>query len=134
MLASKSSQSLRSDPNTVPASAWQPPPLRDRPEDNPDPDIAMANASKPPKDRDDLNLNEQLERKSGANLEEWGRFAGHGIQFAIILGLFAFGGMKLDDWLGTEPWLLLLMLFLGFTGATVSLVKQLPVSEQNRKP
>jgi F0F1-type ATP synthase assembly protein I len=97
----------------------------------------MANSSRPPKDpldpqasRDPKDLKEQLEAKSGVKLEEWGRFAGHGIQFAIIIGLFAFGGVKLDDWLGTEPWLLLTMLFLGFIGATVSLVKQLPVQHK----
>lgn len=92
----------------------------------------MAKPSKPPKDpRASLDPKELLERKSGAKLEEWSRHAGHGIQFAVIIGLFAFAGIKLDDWLGTDPWLLLLLLFLGFAGATVSLVKQLPV--QNRK-
>lgn len=90
----------------------------------------MANSPQP--EKDPLDPKRLLEKRSGAPLEEWSRYAGHGIQFAIVLGLFAFFGVKLDDWLGTEPWLLLLMLFLGFTGATVSLVKQLPV--QHKKP
>lgn len=96
----------------------------------------MANSPRPPQDPldpgDSKGLKERVEAKSGVKLEEWGRFAGHGIQFAIIIGLFAFGGIKLDDWLGTEPWMLLTLLFLGFVGATVSLVKQLPV--QHKKP
>jgi hypothetical protein len=69
--------------------------------------------------------------QAGAN--EWGGYAGYGLQFATIIGLFALAGWKLDAWLGTEPWLLLLLLLLGFIGGTVSLVKQLPVSDQAAK-
>ena len=68
-----------------------------------------------------------------AGTEEWGSYAGYGLQFAIIIGLFALAGWKLDAWLGTEPWLLLLAVMLGFIGGTVSLVKQLPVSDRATK-
>lgn len=69
-----------------------------------------------------------------AGTDDWGSYAGYGIQFAIIIGIFTYAGWKLDGWLGTEPFLLLLMLLLGFAGATISLVKQLPVSDSHKKP
>lgn len=59
---------------------------------------------------------------------EWSKHAGFGIQYAITIGIFAFGGFKLDEWLGTEPFGLLIAVFAGFIGATVSLVKKLPTS------
>jgi len=68
---------------------------------------------------------EEIER---AKLGEWGKHAGFGIQYAVTIGIFALVGWKLDGWLGTEPWLIIAMVFLGFIGATVSLVKQLPSS------
>lgn len=59
-------------------------------------------------------------------LGEWGKHAGFGIQYAVTIGIFAFGGFKFDEWLGTEPFGLLIAVFGGFIGATVSLVKKLP--------
>jgi len=89
----------------------------------------MAHPNLPPEDHKD-----PAGGKSRAGTDEWGRYAGFGVQFAIIIGLFAFAGKQLDDWLGTEPFLLLLLVFLGFIGATISLVKQLPVSDRPSKP
>jgi F0F1-type ATP synthase assembly protein I len=40
-------------------------------------------------------------------------FAGVGMQFAITIVLFAFGGIWLDKRLGTSPWLVILMVFAG---------------------
>ncbi len=62
----------------------------------------------------------------------WGDYASHGLQYAITIGIFAFLGKLLDDWLGSEPWGILVMLMLGFVGATISLVKKNPVSGASR--
>ena len=64
---------------------------------------------------------------------EWSQYAGFGIQYAVTIGIFAFGGFKLDEWLGTEPFGLLIAVFAGFAGATVSLVKKLPTSGPSTK-
>ena len=66
-------------------------------------------------------------------LGEWGRYAGHGVQYAVTIGVFALIGWRLDLWWGTEPWMVLVMVLLGFVGATVSLVKQLPTSRPPTK-
>jgi len=91
----------------------------------------MAKQDLPEEDRED-----PIGGTLRAGTEEWGSYAGYGLQFAIIIGLFTFAGWKLDAWLGTEPYLLLLMLLLGFAGATISLVIQLPVSDSasHKKP
>lgn len=66
--------------------------------------------------------------ESKSALGDWSKHAGFGIQYAVTIGIFAFGGFKLDEWLGTEPFGLLIAVFAGFAGATVSLVKKLPTS------
>jgi ATP synthase protein I len=40
--------------------------------------------------------------------------AGIGVQFALVLIAFLFGGRWLDAKLGTEPWLLMAGVFVGF--------------------
>jgi hypothetical protein len=56
------------------------------------------------------------------------RYAGLGLQFGAVLTLLALAGAWGDARFGSAPWLLLLGVALGFVGATVSLVKQLPPS------
>ncbi len=48
------------------------------------------------------------------------------LQFGITIIVFAGAGWMLDRWLGTLPWLLLLMVALGFAGGLISLVRRLP--------
>lgn len=43
-----------------------------------------------------------------------GEYMGLGIQFVIAILLFLYVGRWLDERLGTEPWLLLLGVFVGF--------------------
>jgi F0F1-type ATP synthase assembly protein I len=64
--------------------------------------------------------------KEQSAMGEWSKHAGFGIQYAVTIGIFAFGGFKLDEWLDSEPIGLLIAVFAGFVGATVSLVKKLP--------
>ncbi len=71
---------------------------------------------------------EERQAEQREKLGEWGRFAGFGVQYAVTIGVFSLIGWRLDLWWGTEPWLVIAMTFLGFIGATVSLVKKLPTS------
>lgn len=48
-----------------------------------------------------------------------------GFEFAIICTAFALFGSWLDTQLGTAPWLLVLLLVVGFGGATWLLLKRL---------
>jgi F0F1-type ATP synthase assembly protein I len=52
-------------------------------------------------------------------------FAGVGIQFAAILVLSAFGGIWLDRKLGTSPWLLIVLVFVGAAAGFYSLYRKL---------
>jgi len=56
----------------------------------------------------------------------YGRFAAVGLQYAATLGLFAWGGHALDAHFETKPMLLILGVFLGFAGGTLSLVRKVP--------
>jgi len=51
--------------------------------------------------------------------------AGIGIQFTVVLLAFLFGGRWLDQRLGTEPWLLLAGVFLGFALSTIWMMRRL---------
>lgn len=42
------------------------------------------------------------------------QLAGIGLQFGIVLVAFLFAGQWLDDRLGTEPWLMMAGVFVGF--------------------
>ena len=64
---------------------------------------------------------EPLERKQ---LSSGAEFAGLGIQFGLSLVLFAFLGYWLDRKLGTSPWLLLLLVFVGFGAAFYSIYRR----------
>lgn len=52
-------------------------------------------------------------------------FAGAGIQFAVILVFSSFAGMWADRHLGTSPWLLIVLVFLGAAAAFYSLYHKL---------
>lgn len=57
----------------------------------------------------------------GAN---YARYAGIGMHFAVTLLVFTFAGYRLDLWLGSSPWLLLLGVGLGFAGGMISMVSR----------
>ena len=57
---------------------------------------------------------------------EYAQYAGAGLQFAITFLVFGFVGWWLDGRLGTEPWLMVIGIALGATGAFISLVKRIP--------
>ena len=52
------------------------------------------------------------------------RWAGVGIEFCGVLGVFCYLGYKLDEALDTSPWFLLAGFFVGFLGMLYVLIKQ----------
>ena len=52
-------------------------------------------------------------------------YAGLGLQFALAILVFTFAGQWLDRRLGTEPWLLLVGVFLGAGGGFYSIYRRL---------
>lgn len=54
------------------------------------------------------------------------RYAGLGIQFAATLLLFVGAGIWLDGKLGTSPWLLIVGVLLGGTGAFYAILRAVP--------
>lgn len=52
----------------------------------------------------------------------WMKYSGMGAQMIVIILVFVFGGMYLDEWLGTDPWGTVVLSLLGVTaGLYVSL-------------
>jgi ATP synthase protein I len=64
---------------------------------------------------------------------EAGQYLGVGIQFAGAIVLFLFVGQWLDRQLGTEPWLLLLGVFVGAGAGFYSLYRQLVIAPRERE-
>jgi F0F1-type ATP synthase assembly protein I len=52
------------------------------------------------------------------------RFAGVGVQYALTILLLTFAGIWLDDKFGTSPLFLVVLLVLGFVGATWTLIRE----------
>ena len=46
------------------------------------------------------------------------------MQFALTIAVFGFLGYWLDGKWGTDPWLLIAFIFLGFFGGLISMVKK----------
>ncbi len=53
-----------------------------------------------------------------------GAFAGVGLQLGMTLALFAFVGHWLDRKLGTSPWLLVLLIFVGAAAGFYSIYRR----------
>ena len=62
-----------------------------------------------------------------------GEYAGVGIQFAASILLFLFAGMWLDRRLGTEPWLLVVGVFVGGSAAFWSMYRRLVIVPRERQ-
>lgn len=60
-------------------------------------------------------------------------YLGTGLQFAGSIVLFLFVGQWLDRRLGTDPWLLLLGVFVGAAAGFYSLYRQLVVGPRERR-
>ncbi|MEO6594999.1 MAG: AtpZ/AtpI family protein [Planctomycetota bacterium] len=53
------------------------------------------------------------------------RVLGAGMTLAVVVGMFAYGGLWLDDRLGSRPWFLLLGVLLGIVGGILHLLRML---------
>lgn len=62
------------------------------------------------------------------------RLAGIGLQFGIVLVAFLFAGRWLDERLGTEPWLLMGGVFVGFALSTYWMYRRLTAGDREKKP
>ncbi len=60
------------------------------------------------------------------------RYAGAGIQFALTFLVFGAAGWWLDGRLGSAPWLMIAGIALGATGAFISLVRAVPTAKRSR--
>lgn len=58
------------------------------------------------------------------------QLAGIGLQFALVLVAFLFAGKWLDDRLGTEPWLLMAGVFVGFALSVLWMYRRLVVRDK----
>lgn len=61
------------------------------------------------------------------------RFAGLGIQLAVVIVVFVFSGRWLDARIGTEPLFTILLVFVGFGGWMWALVRQLNKENEAEK-
>jgi ATP synthase protein I len=75
----------------------------------------------------------QLHGEDRAMAREAGRFLGVGVQFAASIVFFLFLGQWLDRRLGTDPWLLLLGVFVGAGAGFYSLYRQLVTVPRQRE-
>ena len=65
-------------------------------------------------------------------MEEYLRFAGVGVQYALTILVLTLAGIWLDERFETAPLFLIVLLLVGFVGATWSLVRQ--VLGEDAKP
>ncbi|MGK0201790.1 MAG: hypothetical protein ACI9S9_000852 [Planctomycetota bacterium] len=56
------------------------------------------------------------------NVPESRRVTGVGLTMGVSVGLFAYGGLWLDEQFGTKPWLLLLCVIAGIVGSILHMI------------
>jgi F0F1-type ATP synthase assembly protein I len=61
------------------------------------------------------------------------QLAGIGLQFGIVLVAFLFAGKWLDERLGTEPWLLMAGVFVGFALSVLWMYRRLVVRDKEER-
>ena len=59
-----------------------------------------------------------------------GTYAGHGLQFAVSILVFLYAGQWLDRKLGTDPWLMLLLMFVGAGASFFSMYRKLMAAQE----
>lgn len=74
------------------------------------------------------------EQKPLAVATDYGRYAGLGFQFAATMLLFGALGWWLDGRWGTGPWLLIVGVFLGASGAFLALLRAVGGAGAKRPP
>lgn len=65
------------------------------------------------------------ERNKGQEgLSAYSRYSTIAIQMAVIIIICALGGVKLDRWAGTEPWLTVILSLLGVSAAMWLIIRE----------
>jgi F0F1-type ATP synthase assembly protein I len=70
---------------------------------------------------------EQANKHNNSNGRQsnlYAKWAGFGIEFCGVLAVFCYIGYKLDQWLNSSPWFLLVGFFLGFAGMLYLVIKE----------
>jgi F0F1-type ATP synthase assembly protein I len=68
----------------------------------------------------------QNEKKPNESLRNYAKYSGIGFQMIVIIGFFAWAGVKLDDWLKTAtPWFTILGCLIGVGAAMYNIIRQL---------
>ena len=62
-------------------------------------------------------LEQPEKEEAGKATHNWMKYSGMAVQMIGILLAFVFAGKYLDEWLGTDPWLILVMSLLGIGSA-----------------
>ena len=71
-------------------------------------------------------------RPDGSDPRNSAQYAGVGLQFALTFMIFGAFGYWLDEKWNTRPWFLIIGVFVGATGAFISLVRKFPTSKPKR--
>ena len=67
----------------------------------------------------------KLPENTGKSTQEWAKYAGAGIEMAVIIGAFVTLGWYLDKWTGWSPFFTIMFLMLGLGAAMYRILKQL---------
>jgi len=62
--------------------------------------------------------------KAQDGLSSYSRYSTIAIQMAVIIVICSLGGVKLDKWAGTEPWLTVILSLLGVAAAMWLIIKE----------
>lgn len=62
-------------------------------------------------------LNEPEKEEVRKTTRSWMKYSGMAVQMIGVILAFVFAGKYLDQWLGTDPWLVLVMSLLGVGSA-----------------
>ena len=69
-----------------------------------------------------LTPNDEQKDELRKGSRNWMKYSGMAFQMIGVILVFVFGGIYLDDWLGTDPWATVVLSLLGVTaGLYVSL-------------
>jgi F0F1-type ATP synthase assembly protein I len=76
---------------------------------------------------------EERRRAPDSQIPSAAQHAGVGVQFAGAIVIFAFAGWWLDGRLGSEPWFLLLGVFVGAGAGFYSMYRQMVILPRERE-
>jgi F0F1-type ATP synthase assembly protein I len=80
-----------------------------------------------------MNANSPGPRGTGKKGQDPAQLAGIGLQFGIVLVAFLFAGKWLDDRLGTEPWLMMAGVFVGFALSVLWMYRRLMAGDREKR-